>query len=65
MAYIMLLNLRYVLFFVYPIIERLKKIFMRCFTMGSIVIYRTIIMPNTLNKVTHCIELKIVKSWLS
>ncbi len=63
MAYIMLSNLRVVLLFVRPIVECFKKVFMRRLTMSSIVVYRTTIISNTLNKVANCIELRIVKGW--
>ncbi len=33
------------------------------FAMGSIVVYRTTIIPNTLNKVADCMELRVVKGW--
>ncbi len=62
MAYVMLSNLQVVFFFVCLIVKRFKKVFMHRLTMGSIVVYRTIIIPNTLNKVANCIELRIVKS---
>ncbi len=63
MAYVMLSNLRVVRFFVRPIVERFKKVFMRRLTMDSIVVYRTTIIPNILNRVANCIELRVVKSW--
>ena len=65
MAYVMLSNLRVVLFFVCPIVEHFKKVFMRHFAMGNILVYRTTIIPNTLNKVANCIKLRIVKDWLT
>ena len=65
MAYIILSNLPVVFSFIYPIIERFKKIFMHCLAMSSIVIYYTTIIPNILNKVINCIKLKIVKDWLT
>ena len=37
---------------------------MRRLAMGSIVVYRTTIIPNTLDKVANCMELKVVKDWL-
>lgn len=48
-------------FFVYLITENLKKRLMYCLFMGSIVVYHTTIILNTLNKVPDYIELKIVK----
>ena len=65
MTYVMLLNLRVVFLFVHPIIECFKKIFMRRFAMGSIVVYCTIIISNILNKVINCIKLRVVKGWLT
>ena len=64
MAYVMLSNLQVVLFFVCPIVERFKKIFMYRLAMGNIVVYPTIIILNTFNKVANYMELRIVKSWL-
>ncbi len=63
MAYVMLSNLQVVLLFVCPIVERFKKVLMRRLAMGSIVVYRTTIIPNTLNKVADCMELRVVKGW--
>ncbi len=65
MAYVMLLNLRIILFFIYSVIERFKKVFIHRFTMGSIVVYRTTIIANTLNEVANCMKLRVVKSWLT
>ena len=63
MAYVMLPNLRVVLFFVCSVVESFKKVFMRHLAMGSIVVYRTTIIPNTLDKVANCMELRVVKGW--
>ena len=63
MAYIMLVNLQVVLFFVCPIVENFKKVFICRLTMSNIVVYRTTIIPNTLNKVANCIEVRVVKGW--
>ena len=60
----MLLNLQVVLFFVCPIVERFKKVFIHCLTMNNIVIYRITIMSNILNKMVNYIELRVVKNWL-
>ncbi len=38
---------------------------MHRFAMGSIIVYHTTIIPNTLNKVANCIELRVVKGWLT
>ncbi len=61
MTYVILLNLRVVLLFVYSIIERFKKVLIRRLAMGSIVVYRTTIIPNTLNKVANYMELRVIK----
>ena len=60
----MLPNLQFVLFFVHLVVESFKKVFTHCFAMSSIVVYHTIIILNTLNKVADCIELRVVKGWL-
>ena len=59
----MLPNLRVVLFFVCPIIESFKKVFMRRLAMGNIVVYYTTKIPNILDKVANCMELRVVKGW--
>ena len=61
----MLSNLRVILFFICPIIERFKKILMCRLAMGSIVVYYTTIILNILNKVANYMKLRIVKSWLT
>ena len=61
MAYIMLLNLQVVFFFIYLIIKSFKKIFMRHLAISNITIYYTTIISNILNKVINCIELRRVK----
>ena len=33
--------------------------------MGSIIVYYTTIIANTLNKVANCIKLRLVKDWLT
>ena len=63
MAYIIFLNLQVVLFSVCLVVENFKKVFMRRLAIGSIVVYRTIIISNTLDKAANCIELKVVKGW--
>ena len=63
MVYVMLPNLRVVLFFVRPVVESFKKVFMRRLAMGNIVVYRTTIIPNILDKVANCMELRVVKGW--
>ena len=62
MTYIMLPDLQVVLFFVCPIIESLEKIFMCCLAVGCVIIYRTAIIPNALDKLANCIEFKVVES---
>ena len=57
----MLPNLQVVFFLIYLVIESFKKVFMRYLTMGSIIVYCTIIIPNTLDKVADCMELRVVK----
>ncbi len=61
MSYVILPNLRLVLFFVRFIVESFKKVLMSRLAIGSIVVYRTTIIPNTLNKVVDCMELRVVK----
>ena len=63
MAYVILSNLQVVLLFICLIIERFKKVFMHHLAIGGIVVYRTTIIPNTLNKIVNYIELRVVKSW--
>ena len=63
MAYVMLSNLQVVLLFICLIVETFKKIFIHRLAMGSIVVYCTIIIPNLLEKVSHYIELIVVKGW--
>ena len=63
MAYIILSNLQVVLFFICPIVKSFKKIFMRRLAIGSIIVYCTTIIPNTLDKVANCMELRVVKGW--
>ena len=65
MPYVILPNLRLVLFIICFVIENFKKVLMRHLTMGSIVVYCTTIIPNTLNKVANCIELRAVEDWLT
>ncbi len=65
MTYIMLPDLQVILFFVYPIVESFEKIFIHRLTVDCIIIYRTTIIPNALDKVANCMEFKVVKSWLT
>lgn len=64
MMHIMLLNLRFILFFIFLFIETFKKVLMRCFAITNIIIYCTTIIPNILKKIADYIELMVVKSWL-
>ena len=61
MAYVILPNLRVVLFFICCITESFTKIFIRYLTMSSIVVYHITIIPNILDKVANCMELRVVK----
>ena len=61
----MLSNLRVVFLSICLVIKHFKKVFMRRLAMGSIVVYRTTIILNTLNKVANYMEFRIVKGWLT
>ncbi len=61
MTYFILLDLQVVLFFVCLIVESFEKVFMRCLAVGCVIIYRTIIIPNVLDKVANCMEFRVVK----
>ena len=63
MVYIILPNLQVVYFFVCLIVESFKKVLIRRLAMSSIVVYRTTIILNTLDKVANYIKLRVVKSW--
>lgn len=63
MAYVILLNLQLIYFFVCPVIENFKKILIRYFAIGSIVVYHTTIILKRLNKVANYMKLKLVKVW--
>ena len=65
MAWVILPNLRLVLFFVCLVMESFKKVLMHRLPMGDIVVYRTTIISNTRNKVVDYIELRVVKGWSS
>ena len=62
MTYIILPDLRIVLFFVGLIVKNFKKIFMSCFTIS---VYNTTIIPDVLGKAASYIELKVVEGWLT
>ena len=59
----MLQSLRLVPFFICFIVECFKKIFIHCLIIGSIVIYHTPIILNTLNNMAYYIEVRVVKGW--
>ncbi len=59
----MLPDLRVELFFVCPIVESFEKIFMRHLAVGYVIIYRTTIIPNALDKVANCMEFRVVEGW--
>ena len=61
----MLPNLQLVFFFVCLTVESFRKILMHRLAMGSIVVYRTTIIPNTLNKVADCMKFRVVQGWLT
>ncbi len=63
MAYIMLPDLQVVLFFVFPIVESFEKIFMQRLAVGCVIIYRTTIILNTLDKVANYMEFRVVEGW--
>lgn len=63
--YAMLLNLQVVLFFVHLVVKIFKKV-LRCrLVIGRNVVYCITIIANILKKVADCIELRIVKPWLT
>lgn len=57
----MMLNLQFILFFVYFDIQNLKKLLMHHFFISGIIIYCTTIILNKPNKIANCIEFKVVK----
>ena len=59
----MLPNLRFLLFFVCLSIEIFENVLIYRLAMGNIVVYHITIISNTLNKVTHYMELRVVKGW--
>ena len=59
----MLQNLQVLLFFICPVVESFKKIFMHRLAIDSIIVYCTTIFLNILDKVAHCIEFRVVKVW--
>lgn len=65
MVYIMLPNLQVVFLLVCPVVERFNKVYMRRFVIGSIVVHRITIISNILKKVANCMEIRVVKGWLT
>ncbi len=65
MAYVMVSDLQVVLFFVCFIIKNFENIFIRHLVVGYIIIYRTTIIPNTLDKEANYMEFRIVEDWLT
>ena len=65
MAYVMLSNLQVKIFFIYVIVKCFKTIFVYYFIMNNIVVYHTIIILNTWNKVANYMKLRVVKDWLT
>ena len=65
MMHVILPNLELVLFVVCLVVKSFKKVLMLRLTIGSIIVYHTTIIPNTLNKVANCIEFRVVKDWLT
>ncbi len=62
-AYIMLEYLRLVLLLIAPSIEGLEKVFMGCFTICRIIVYRASIILNAFDEMCHSIEFWIIESW--
>ena len=63
MMYVILPDLRIVLFFVSLIIKSFKKVFMSYFAMSYIIVYNITIISDALDKVTSHKKLRIVKCW--
>ena len=59
----MLPNLRVIPFFVCLIVKSFKKVLMRRFAIGNIIVYCTTIILNMLKKVANCMKLRVVKGW--
>ena len=57
----MLPNFRIILFFVNLIVKSFKKVFVSYFAIIYIKVYSSIIIPDALDKVAICIELRIVE----
>ncbi len=65
MTYVILLDLRVVLFFVCFIIESFEKVFIHSLIMGYVILYHITKISNILDKVANCIEFRIVESWFT
>lgn len=61
MTYVILLNLRIILFFINLLTKRFKKVFIGYFTISYIIVYSTIIIPDALSNVDNSIEFWVVK----
>ena len=57
----MLPDLQIVFLFICPIIESFEKLLIYCLAVGCVIIYRTAIIPNVLNKVTKYMEFRVVE----
>ena len=62
MAYVMLLDLQVVFFFICLIVESFKEVLRRYLAVGYIIIYHTTIIPSVLDKMASSIEPRIVES---
>lgn len=58
----MLLNLQFILFFIYFFIKNFGKIFIYYLAISSIIIYYNIIIINTLNEIADYIKFRIIKN---
>lgn len=58
--YIILINLQVILLFVCTVVKSFEKVFIYLLAMVYIIVYRTTIIPNVLDKVAHSIEFLIV-----
>lgn len=62
--HIILPNLQLIFFVICSVVKSFKKVLICRLIMGSIVVYRTNIISNILNKLAYNIERKIIKNWL-
>ena len=63
MTYVILPDLRIILFLVSPDVKSFKKVFMSYFAMSCIIVYSTTIIPDALDKVASRMELREVECW--